>query len=114
MIVILGILLILASFGAQVAANEIDSRVSEDCEDAVGSIGEIIGADEEQCQDARDLRDSPRSAFLPLMVSWVSNEYNPSFFHHFGEERRLEPSSPIIPVLPVFISRRFHIIYKSE
>ena len=64
-----GILLILASLGALVAANEIDSRVSEDCEDAVGSIGEIIGADEEQCQDARDLRDSLRSAFLPLMVS---------------------------------------------
>ena len=41
-IVILGILLTLASFGAQVATNEIDSRVSEDCEDAVGSIGEII------------------------------------------------------------------------
>ena len=67
-VVILGILLILASLGALVAANEIDSRVSEDCEDAVGSIGEIIGADEEQCQDARDLRDSLRSAFLPLMV----------------------------------------------
>ena len=68
-VVILGILLILASLGALVAANEIDSRVSEDCEDAVGSIGEIIGADEEQCQDARDLRDNLRSAFLPLMVS---------------------------------------------
>ena len=68
-VVIFGILLILASLGALVAANEIDSRVSEDCEDAVGSIGEIIGADEEQCQDARDLRDNLRSAFLPLMVS---------------------------------------------
>ena len=68
-VVILWILLILASLGALVAANEIDSRVSEDCEDAVGSIGEIIGADEEQCQDARDLRDNLRSAFLPLMVS---------------------------------------------
>ena len=68
-VVIFGILLILTSLGALVAANEIDSRVSEDCEDAVGSIGEIIGADEEQCQDARDLRDSLRSAFLPLMVS---------------------------------------------
>ena len=67
--VILGILLVLASFGALVAANEIDSRVSEDCEDTVGSIGEIIGADEEQCQDARDLRDNLRSAFLPLVVS---------------------------------------------
>tara|TARA_S200000501_G_scaffold132657_1_gene125405 strand:- start:633 stop:929 length:297 start_codon:yes stop_codon:yes gene_type:complete len=67
-IVIMGILLILASFGALVVANEIDSRVSEDCEDAVGSIGEIIGADEEQCQDARDLRDTLRSAFLPLIV----------------------------------------------
>ena len=67
-IVIIGILLILASFGASVVANEIDSRVSEDCEDAVGSIGEIIGADEEQCQDARDLRDNLRSSFLPLIV----------------------------------------------
>ena len=67
-IVIMGILLILASFGALVVANEIDSRVSEDCEDAVGSIGEIIGADEEQCQDARDLRDNLRSSFLPLIV----------------------------------------------
>lgn len=67
-IVIMGILLILASFGALVVANEIDSRVSEECEDTVGSIGEIIGADEEQCQDARDLRDNLRSAFLPLFI----------------------------------------------
>ena len=67
-IVIMGILLILASFGALVVANEIDSRVSEKCEDTVGSIGEIIGADEEQCQDARDLRDNLRSAFLPLII----------------------------------------------
>ena len=67
-IVIMGILLILASFGALVVANEIDSRVSEECEDTVGSIGEIIGADEEQCQDARDLRDNLRSAFLPLII----------------------------------------------
>lgn len=67
-IVVMGILLVIASFGALVVANEIDSRVSEDCEDAVGSIGEIIGADEEQCQDARDLRDNLRSAFLPLIV----------------------------------------------
>ena len=66
-IVIIGILLILASFGASVVANEIDSRVSEDCEDAVGSIGEIIRS-EEQCQDARDLRDNLRSAILPLII----------------------------------------------
>ncbi|DAC47081.1 MAG: hypothetical protein CMA62_00490 [Euryarchaeota archaeon] len=71
-VVILGILLILGSFGALVAADEIDSRVSEDCEDTVGSIAEIVGADEEQCQDARDLRDNLRSAFLPLIISGVS------------------------------------------
>ncbi len=68
----MGILLILTSFGALIVANEIDSRVSEDCEDAVGSIGEIIGADEEQCQDARDLRDNLRSSFLPLIVIGAS------------------------------------------
>ena len=66
LIVVVGILLILASFGALVVANEIDSRVSEDCEDTMGSIGESIGLDEEQCQDARDTRDNLRSAFLPL------------------------------------------------
>jgi len=71
-IVIMGIILILTSFGALIVANEIDSRVSEDCEDAVGSIGEIIGADEEQCQDARDLRDNLRSSFLPLIVIGAS------------------------------------------
>ena len=60
--------MILASLGASVVANEIDNRISEDCEDTVGSIGEIIGADEEQCQDARDLRDNLRSAILPLIV----------------------------------------------
>ena len=60
--------MILASLGASVVANEIDNRLSEDCEDTVGSIGEIIGADEEQCQDARDLRDNLRSAILPLIV----------------------------------------------
>ena len=60
--------MILASFGASVVANEVDRGVSEDCEDTVGSIGEIIGADEEQCQDARDLRDNLRSAILPLIV----------------------------------------------
>ena len=32
----------------------------------MGSIGEAIGLDEEQCQDARDTRDNLRSAFLPL------------------------------------------------
>ena len=66
--VIVGILMILASFGALAVANEIDSRVSEDCEDAVGSIGEAIGLDEEQCQDARDMRDNLRAAFLPLGI----------------------------------------------
>ena len=67
-IVILGILLILASFGASVVANEVDRRVSEDCEDTVCLLYTSDAADEEQCQDARDLRDNLRSAILPLIV----------------------------------------------
>ena len=54
---IAGILLLALSFAASYADEYLNERISEDCEDEVGTIGEIIGADEGQCQDARDLRE---------------------------------------------------------
>ena len=54
---IAGILLVALSFAASYADEYLNERITEDCEDEVGTIGEIIGADEGQCQDAWDLRE---------------------------------------------------------
>ena len=59
---IVGILLLALSFAASYADEYLNERITEDCDDEVGTIGEIIGADEGQCQDARDLREQVASA----------------------------------------------------
>ena len=58
---IAGILLLALSFAASYADEYLNDRITEDCDDEVGTIGEIIGADEGQCQDARDLREQVAS-----------------------------------------------------
>lgn len=58
---IAGILLLALSFAASYADEYLEQRISEDCEDDIGTIGELIGADEGQCQDARDLREQVAS-----------------------------------------------------
>ena len=60
-LVILGVLLLALSWGASFADDYLEDRIAEDCDDEVGTIGQIIGADEGQCQDARDLREQVAS-----------------------------------------------------
>ena len=55
-LVIAGVLLLGLSWGASFADDYLEERIAEECDDEVGPIGQIIGADEGQCQDARDLR----------------------------------------------------------
>ena len=61
-LVIAGVLLLALSWGASFADDYLEDRIAEDCDDEVGTIGQIIGADEGQCQDARDLREQVTSA----------------------------------------------------
>ena len=56
-LVIVGLLMLALSFVASIVVDTIDQRIADDCEDETGTIGEIIGADEGQCQDGRDMRD---------------------------------------------------------
>ena len=56
-----GILLLALSFAASYADEYLKERITEECEDEIGTIGEILGADEGQCQDARDLREQVSS-----------------------------------------------------
>ena len=56
-LVIAGLLMLVLSFVASIVVDTIDQRIADECEDETGTIGEIIGADEGQCQDGRDMRD---------------------------------------------------------
>ena len=61
-LVIAGLLLLGLSWGASLADDYLEERIAEECDDEAGTIGQIIGADEGQCQDARDLRNQVASA----------------------------------------------------
>ena len=56
-LVIAGLLMLALAFVASIVVDTIDQRIADECEDEAGTIGEIIGADEGQCQDGRDMRD---------------------------------------------------------
>ena len=60
-LVIAGLLMLTLSFVASIVVDAIDQRIADECEDEAGTIGEIIGADEGQCQDGRDMRDRVNS-----------------------------------------------------
>ena len=60
-LVIAGLLLLGLSWAASFADDYLEERIAEECDDEAGTIGQIIGADEGQCQDARDLRDQVAS-----------------------------------------------------
>ncbi len=64
---IVGLLLLALSWGASFADDYLEERIAKDCDDDVGTIGQIIGADEGQCQDARDLREQVASVGQMLM-----------------------------------------------
>ena len=66
--VIFGALILLAALGASVVVSYYDERIAEDCDDTVGTIGQAVGADEGQCQDAKDQRDTLDSLVPPLNV----------------------------------------------
>ena len=61
-LVIVGLLLLGLSWAASFADDYLEERIAEECDDEAGTIGQIIGADEGQCQDARDLRNQVASA----------------------------------------------------
>ena len=69
--VIFGALILLAALGASVAVSYYDERIAEDCDDTVGTIGQVVGADEGQCQDAKDQRDTLDSLISPFRVAGV-------------------------------------------
>jgi hypothetical protein len=68
-LVIAGLLMLALSFVASIVVDTINQRIADECEDETGTIGEIIGADEGQCQDGRDMRDRVDS--LGQMIGYL-------------------------------------------
>ena len=68
-LVIAGLLMLTLSFVASIVVDTINQRIADECEDETGTIGEIIGADEGQCQDGRDMRDRVDS--LGQMIGYL-------------------------------------------
>ena len=45
----------------------IDDRIAEDCDTELGTIGQITGIDEGQCQDGRDRKSQIESIQIPIL-----------------------------------------------
>ena len=53
-------------------AGYIDERIQEECDSEIGTIGQITGLDEGECQNARNLSDSVSSLQVPSLLTGVS------------------------------------------
>ena len=69
---LVGASLILSFFVASFAINYIEERIEEDCESTTGQIGQVIGADEGQCEEGSSIRDLLVLIRYPLLLAGVA------------------------------------------
>ena len=68
---LIGTSLILSFFVATFAISYIDDRIEEDCESTTGQIGQVVGADEGQCDEGSATRDILVTIQYPLLIAGV-------------------------------------------
>ena len=64
---ILGILGFISFLISISIVSYIDDRITEECDTELGTIGQITGIDEGQCQDARDWKSQIESIQIPIL-----------------------------------------------
>jgi len=69
---LVGASLILSFFVATFAINYIDERIEEDCDSTTGQIGQVVGADEGQCDEGSAIRDLLVVIRYPLLLAGVA------------------------------------------
>ena len=52
--------------------SKFDERIQDECDSDIGTIGQITGLDEGECQNARNLSDSVSSLQIPSILIGVS------------------------------------------
>ena len=70
--IVLGVIGLISFLITILLAGYIDERIKDDCDSDIGTIGQITGLDEGECQNARDLTDSVSSLQVPSLLTGVS------------------------------------------
>jgi len=65
------IVCILGFFVCNFAVDYIDDRIEEDCESEKGQVGQIVGADEGQCDEGSSIRDLLALIRYPLLIAGI-------------------------------------------
>ena len=70
--IVLGLIGLISFLITILLAGYIDERIQDECDSDIGTIGQITGLDEGECQNARDLTDSVSSLQVPSLLTGVS------------------------------------------
>ena len=70
--IVLGVIGLISFLITILLAGYIDERIQDECDSDIGTIGQITGLDEGECQNARDLTDSVSSLQVPSLLTGVS------------------------------------------
>ena len=65
--IVLGVIGFLSFFIASSLVGYIDERVENECNSEIGTIGQLTGLDEGECQNARDTSDILSGLTMPLI-----------------------------------------------
>tara|TARA_B100001564_G_scaffold181895_1_gene152755 strand:- start:704 stop:979 length:276 start_codon:yes stop_codon:yes gene_type:complete len=69
--IVLGVIGLISFLITILLAGYIDERIRDECDSDIGTIGQITGLDEGECQNARDLTDSVSSLQVPSLLTGV-------------------------------------------
>ena len=70
--IVLGVIGLISFLITILLAGYIDERIQDECDSDIGTIGQITGLDEGECQNARDLTDSVSSLQVPSLLTGMS------------------------------------------
>ena len=70
--IVLGVIGLISFLITILATSYIDERIQEECDSEIGTIGQITGLDEGECQNARNLSDSVSNLQIPSILIGVS------------------------------------------
>ena len=70
--IVLGVIGLISFLITTLVADYIDERIQDECDSDIGTIGQITGLDEGECQNARNLSDSVSNLQIPSILTGVS------------------------------------------
>ena len=70
--IILSAVCIVGFFVAGFAIDYIDERIADDCDSTTGQVGQIVGADEGQCDEGSATRDLLALIKIPILVLGIA------------------------------------------